>query len=726
MARVQVDTTGERLTPLTPQATVTNALIRPQAPTQYVGDTELQDLANGLKDIQPSLNKFLVDNQAINDQKEYEKGLAARANNVQAMQNWKDAVKAGVPMDKNPFFRKAWKESDGSVAADRFNADLSIALATGDFAKSTNEDESANLFDNFRSNWYKQNGLDTADPITQDSFTRKANAYEQTARSHQANLIGDRIVETQQNNNYQEALGLYADASQKKLAPSAVGDGLTKIADKMIALGMDPKKINGVLIDAATSQALQDKSIDPFLALDTVATGSGFLGRTLEARERKKTIQSQIDSENIQAANAAWKKYEQDQTMGVNNGMSAVMSYATDKLQRGEALNERDVLPILTKLGSFGADGAHAVEFAHSFISKMNTDKWTDDHDALTELTYDEIVGDHTNLKSNLMTYLLDGKVTPQSAGAYYERMRTREGQEQDSFLKQRQLKNAMNVQEDPTFKPMLFQQITGFFRAGLKDNEGMSLPQQRQYHAAMVQAYGMAQDYFDQQQGKSSIKDDQNMAGLILHTVVGRYQTINGNATDKGGVPVNTYNVNVNGKPVAVNAPDYNLNNAPIAAKGSPDATGAVAQRWATSLQDFSDKYEAFQAVKDKGGDVTQTDLGKRLTDAGVNINDNAELNAALKAQLGVLQHAAEGTVAPATKPQEVPPPTPKASAKSGSSSTPAPPINPPPAQTPGPHVLTEGVIQQILHDNPHMKGKRADIIKMLEKSGFTVPSAE
>jgi hypothetical protein len=717
--RVQVDTTNERLTQLQPTASPTDALVHPAAPTQYVGDTELQALANGLKDIQPGLNKFLTDAQSINDQKEYEKGQAARANNAQAMVNWKDAVKAGVPLDKNPFFRKAWKESDGSVAADRFNSDLSIALATGDFTKSTNEDESATLFDNFRANWYKQNGLDSADPITQDAFTRKANAYEQTARQHQANLIGDRIVETQMNNMYQEGLGIFLDASQKKLPSSVIGSSLTQLANKMIATGADPKKVNGIILDTATSQALLDKSIDPFLALDSVATGSGFLGRTMEARERKQTIQNQIDSANLQAAAASWKKYEQDMTVGVNTGMAAVMSYATGQLQKGEPLNERDLLPVLTKLGTFGADGAHAVEFAHSLVTKMNSDKWTDDHDALTELTYDEITGASTDLKSNLMTYMLSGKVTPQTAGAYYERQRTRDAQDQDSFLKQKQLKDAMNAYEDKTFKPLLFDEIKGFFRAGLKDNEGMSLPQQRQYHAAVAEAFGLAQDYINQNAGKSSVNDDKAFAGNVLNIVLGRYQTINGNSVDKGGVPVNTRNVNVNGKPVAFNQPDFNLQTAPIAAKGDPAAVGH-ADKWAPTLQEYDAMIDDYVSAKGKGGDVSQTALGKKLVEAGVNLDDPAEVGAATKAQLGVLQHSAESAMAPPVTPQPVPPPTPKAG-KASTASTPAP-INKPPESTPGPHVITEAVIQQILHDNPHSKGKRQEIIDMLKKQGFTV----
>lgn len=295
--RVQVPEIG-RPRDVSPAAGPVRRFVVPQQPEVIVGPTKAEQLSSALTAFNPQLTRFLKNKQVQVDEQQVDK---ARAMRLQTALNYKEAVNKGIiTPDQNPFFIQAWKEQDGRVAADQFNADLQVALSTGPFASSVDPKESEGLFNTFRTAWIKEHGLQSEDRDVMVGFGAQATAYEANARSHQAAAIGNRIVERTLNNTYFEVKGILDEADSRTLRPEAIADGINHRLNTGILIGLPPQQLNGIVLDAIAVKAKESQSMEPFQILDHIKTGSGVLAKTKEAVALRLSVEAQMADSLVQ------------------------------------------------------------------------------------------------------------------------------------------------------------------------------------------------------------------------------------------------------------------------------------------------------------------------------------------------------------------------------------------------------------------------------------------
>lgn len=306
------------LTPIQPQASPVESFVRPQAPALPVGPSRLDELSHALSFFTPALTQTLDHHVDRVTQKEIDSATAKR---TETALNYKEAVSKGIiQAHQNPFFIQAWQEQDGKVAADKYNADLQTALVVGDFASSVDPNQTEPLLNTFRTNWMKQQGIDSGNKDFMNGFAKHASAYEAAVRDHQGEAVGQRIQARAQEGLFQSAQGEFDAALQKNLPASETADGLKIVMDRMILGGMPPQQANRIILDAAVAKSIETGSMHPFDVLDTLKTGSGYLGRTADATQAREVMQNRIN-DHIAATDAhahsqkVWDDQETDQSV---------------------------------------------------------------------------------------------------------------------------------------------------------------------------------------------------------------------------------------------------------------------------------------------------------------------------------------------------------------------------------------------------------------------------
>lgn len=287
----------DRPIPLMPAASPVDRLLRPVAPTEITGQSTASQLAEALSQINPAIKGFIEQKITAQDDQATAQGRAMR---LQTALNYRDAVSKGIiTPDQNPFFVKAWKEQDGKVTADRYNADLTVALATGPMAANTDPSQIQPQADTFRQNWMKAN----IDPDSQSNqnfmqgFSAHANAYDMNAMSHQATEVGARMVNQVDQNTHNQIFGILSDGQTRGLTNESMADGINNVLDTLnLSSAMPYKKSNQVVLDELAEQAYTNKDMRVFGVMNSIKTGSGYLGQTKAAQDLMRTTQEHIAS----------------------------------------------------------------------------------------------------------------------------------------------------------------------------------------------------------------------------------------------------------------------------------------------------------------------------------------------------------------------------------------------------------------------------------------------
>ena len=294
MSRVQVSdlSAPERVRPA---AAPVNRFARATPPPVTVGPNRSQQLAQALSNIQPSLTRFLSNRQNRTDQTEV---LEARRMRLKTALTFKDAVASGkIAPDQNPFYVQEWLEQDGRVSADQYNAALQVALETGEFSQSVNPSETEGLIADFRRRFIEANGLSEKEPAFLSGFANRANVYETDATRAQAARISNRIDQQRRENTFFEIQGIMDELDSRNLSMEGAADGINLTKDHQLLVGVQPQEFNDIVLDAVAAKALDLKDPGVFKVLDSIATGTGVLGRTSKARDTVARITSRIASD---------------------------------------------------------------------------------------------------------------------------------------------------------------------------------------------------------------------------------------------------------------------------------------------------------------------------------------------------------------------------------------------------------------------------------------------
>lgn len=452
MSRVQVQDPN-RLTPIQPQASPVDTFIRPQAPTDVVGPSKAEQLAQALGGFAPVATKTLEDQQNNQDTLATQQGAQARDLRGKAAVNFKDAVTSGaIPLSSNPFFQAAWKERDGAITADQYKSDLIVALSVGPFATSKNTADTEPLLQQFKQKWIEQNGVDLSDPHTAQGFNAAADQTESNVREHQANEVSKRQEADAYNNVYHDVLGVFDDAQLRSLPSTSVATALQHTLDLGVSVGMDPKTLNGIVLDAVKAKSLETGSTTPFDALDQVKTGSGFLGRTIAVLNAKHEMDDQIGAQKRSEDDHAWVMDQRKRTVIEQNSSSVIFDDLYSSEINGTPANILNVSQAFKTLGDVNPNQAESMQSMYNNFNKVKADR--DDENTKWDL-YNSGGLEGTLSQSRVNKAYGTGLLTVATAKDLTDRITART---------QRDLSNARaDAAEDRANKPKTYDQLDAY-----------------------------------------------------------------------------------------------------------------------------------------------------------------------------------------------------------------------------------------------------------------------
>ena len=120
---------------------------------------------------------------------------------------------------------------------------------------------------------------------------------ETDATRAQAERISNRIDQQRRENTFFEIQGIMDELDSRNLSMEGAADGINLTKDHQLLVGVQPQEFNDIVLDAVAAKALDLKDPGVFKVLDSIATGTGVLGRTSKARDTVARITSGIASD---------------------------------------------------------------------------------------------------------------------------------------------------------------------------------------------------------------------------------------------------------------------------------------------------------------------------------------------------------------------------------------------------------------------------------------------
>src|SRR5439155_554506 len=102
-----------------------------------------------------------------------------------------------------------------------------------------------------------------------------AEAHEANARAHQAEAIGTRVVNQSKQNLYFETQSQLDELYTRGLTPKSVAEGINLRTKTGVFVGMNPKEVNSIVLQAVAQKAQDLNDTSVFDVLDHVKTGPG-------------------------------------------------------------------------------------------------------------------------------------------------------------------------------------------------------------------------------------------------------------------------------------------------------------------------------------------------------------------------------------------------------------------------------------------------------------------
>lgn len=268
--RVQVDS-GLRPVPLIAPARPVDTFVKSTAGVQ------LEQLARGLSTMAPALGQLSSVVAEQRNKTETEAGIAKASEINQSGKTMAQAVRDGtIPAAASPFFMAGLHEQLGRVSADRWQRDLSTAMASDDnLMDSTRMSD----FDHFTSShlaqWTKDNVGDNTDPFFQRGFNSRADAYLADAGRTFAAQINGNVVKHSGDAISAEAFNITTSETNKGTSPAAIAISLTQIGLDAYLHGKSWAVINRLLAGSVIDAAVKLRRLDVLNLLDTMSGGPG-------------------------------------------------------------------------------------------------------------------------------------------------------------------------------------------------------------------------------------------------------------------------------------------------------------------------------------------------------------------------------------------------------------------------------------------------------------------
>jgi hypothetical protein len=312
---------------------------------------ELYQIANALKTINPSIDKFLEKRYKELSIEEFEKGIKNYQETKKKYDEFvKEQRKKGIDVSAlNPYYKEGWKQAELADKAMQYQVDLfkaynestppeDIASWTSEFTKkwiqeNVAEDYSPHQFNQVFTPLYKQ-----AQQQLIQTHIKKRSEYESEKKQELVESLTNKVLN---NPNLVTKEDFFANLPQ-------VSQQLQDILDHGIKeMGLLPSDANKVVLTMVINKALQEKDPDYLKILDNIETAFGnTLSSSASVASVIEKVKEKIEDDNYEE----WIRQNTIYEHYIKQEAKAIESEAiTEYLQNGVTPRFRSLLLQLSK-----------------------------------------------------------------------------------------------------------------------------------------------------------------------------------------------------------------------------------------------------------------------------------------------------------------------------------------------------------------------------------------
>lgn len=304
----------ERSPAIRPAASPVDTYARPRQepvakPDLSVGG--LADLAKSLSEVEPGIQKFLVNQHKEVTEEDERKGAAARLQNQTA---FREAVAKGlIPEGASPWFIKGYQKQEGRLDGRAYYEGLSEHLAQSGVANSDDPAVVNQAIEKYRNDFMQGKQGTSANLDWLDGFKPEMDRAEVSLASHHIAerqkqyslkvrdntakeiglLVSDHIVRSRED----EGLAFGGDDARNASLAGLGGVVSQRLAELARTSPMLASDVNKITVDSIIAKAVETKDKSLLSILDSIKTGSGYLGGTSYARDQRLQAETAIERE---------------------------------------------------------------------------------------------------------------------------------------------------------------------------------------------------------------------------------------------------------------------------------------------------------------------------------------------------------------------------------------------------------------------------------------------
>jgi hypothetical protein len=265
---------------LTPQ------ILRPTGRPQDIftrtdGGAQLGQLAQGLSQFTPSLQRFGLAMQEGEDQDAKTAGENAARDFVEKHKTYKDAIDAGlIDRHQSPFFRLGAYETFGRASSYSYLEDFQQELGKSDVATSTTPGDFDEFEGKFREKWSKEHLGEKIDPFFANSFGKQADTLIEGERNQFSEGAVRRLTQQTSDSYLATVHSLVKQGTEQQQKPEDILAQINTEMARQIAGHMDKGLVNQLTAQAITSAAKRLDNASVLELMDKLKVGGGYMSGT--------------------------------------------------------------------------------------------------------------------------------------------------------------------------------------------------------------------------------------------------------------------------------------------------------------------------------------------------------------------------------------------------------------------------------------------------------------
>jgi len=266
---------------------------------------EWRELAQGLSNLNPALNKFLADRQEAQTEEALAEGAQLQQQHRVA---FKDAVKQGlIPEGANPFLRLGYLKSEVRVKGQEYQSWIMDQWQQDGDIRNGAVDAIPDWAAQKTAEFSKQN-LSIYDPqLVEEVFQPAASAGQNQLMQRHISYTFQRNEERARTSLEQEVATILQSEDPDR------GTVIQNILSEAVANGLDGSDVNKIAIQQIGAAADLAGDTDVLSLLDTVDTGNGVLGKTVDGQQMRIRVEDKITNRQLREEETAWRMQQRQE-----------------------------------------------------------------------------------------------------------------------------------------------------------------------------------------------------------------------------------------------------------------------------------------------------------------------------------------------------------------------------------------------------------------------------